>query len=476
MTQHIPRPRRRLFLGRGAATLLAAPLAARVLAAPSGSEGEGLVPAPLAPAPAAWRNWSDTVSCQPRQWLTPGSVDELATVLKSSTGSVRCVGAGHSFTPLVSTTGTLLSLDRLSGLLKHDSAAGLATLGAGTRITVAARRLDGVGLALMNQPDIDAQTLAGAMATGTHGTGPSYGAMHSEVAAMKLMTVDGRLLSCSLTERADLLAAAQVSLGCLGVVTELTMKVRPRHFLRRHAWVARNEALYEQAPELLRKHQHVEMFFLPCTGYGAAIVHDEVPIGPVDHPPAPDEDVLADLKRLRDWFGRWPALRRWIAGKAIERTPAEHATDVSWKMLASSRPTRFNETESHVPREAGLACVRDVLATLEKRSDVFFPIELRYVMRDGAWLSPFQGRDSCSVAVHALFGEPYDYLVKEIGPVFRRHGGRPHWGKLHDQTPAELAAHYPRWKDFLALRRELDPQGRLLNPYLQRLFGLDQKA
>jgi FAD/FMN-containing dehydrogenase len=117
-----------------------------------------------------------------------------------------------------------------------------------------------------------------------------------------------------------------------------------------------------------------------------------------------------------------------------------------------------------------VACLREVLATLEKRNDIYFPIEFRFIAGDDAWLSPFHGRDSCSIAVHAAHDEPWDYLVKDIGAVFRRHAGRPHWGKLHDRSAAELRALYPRWDDFHRVRRELDPAGRMLNPYLRKMF------
>jgi len=425
---------------------------------------------------SAWRNWSGIEGCSPRQWPVPGSLDELAQLLKGAPGPVRCVGAGHSFTALVPTPGTLLSIDKLSGLIKVDRAAGTATFGAGTRIAVATRLLDEAGFALMNQPDIDMQSFAGAMATATHGTGVRFGAMHSDLVALKLMTPAGELLECSPTQRPELFRAAQVSLGSLGVLTEVTLKVKPRHFLRRHVWLARNEELFAQAGALAAQHLHFELYLLPFTGYGAAIAHDEVPVGNPVHPPAQDEDVLSDLKRLRDWLGPLPSLRRWVAGKAIASEKAEDAIDVSYQLLASVRPTRFNESEYHVPREQGVACLREVLATLEKRNDVFFPMEFRFIKGDEAWLSPFHGRDSCSIAVHALAGEPYDYLVNEVGPVFRRHGGRPHWGKLHDLHGPDLAARYPRWRDFLAVRQELDPQGRMLSPYMRRLFGLEPSA
>jgi len=145
--------------------------------------------------------------------------------------------------------------------------------------------------------------------------------------------------------------------------------------------------------------------------------------------------------------------------------------DVSWRLLSTMRPTRFNETEYHVPREHGVDCLREVVAAHETHDEAFFPIEFRFVRGDDAWLSPFHGGDRCAIAAHALQGEPYDYLVSAIGPVFRRHGGRPHWGKLHDMTTAQLAAAYPRWNDFQRVRRELDPQGRMLNAWTRKLFG-----
>ncbi|MEW6703878.1 MAG: D-arabinono-1,4-lactone oxidase [Pseudomonadota bacterium] len=454
--------RRRSFLALAAGSWLGAGLSARgVAAARAGASAGG------------WRNWSGVETCMPRQWLLPASLDELAQLLKTAPGPLRCVGAGHSFSALVPTPGTLVSLDKLSGLLRVDRAAGTATLGAGTRIAQATRALDEAGVALMNQPDIDMQSLAGAMATATHGTGARFGAMHADLVALQLLTPEGELIECSPALRPEVFRAAQVSLGSLGVLTELTLKVRPRHFLRRHVWLARNEALFAQAEALVAKHQHFELYLLPFTGHGAAISHDEVPATQPVRPPAQDEDVLADLKRLRDWLGPVPSLRRWVAAKAIAATDEEVAVDLSFELLSTVRRTRFNESEYHVPREQGVACLREVLALLERRNDVFFPVEFRFVRGDEAWLSPFHRRDSCSIAVHALAGEPHDYLVRELGPVFRRHGGRPHWGKLHDMGAADLAARYPRWRDFLAVREALDPQGRMLTPYMRRLFGLE---
>ena len=427
------------------------------------------VPPLAAQAPRAWQNWSGLQRCE-AAWLLPTSEEQLAASLPALKGPLRCVGAGHSFTALVPTSGTLISLDRLSGIVEVDKAAMTVRVKAGTRLGALARELDAQGLALHNQPDIDVQTLAGALSTGTHGTGLTLPALHAEIQALRLLTPQGEVKVISRLQNPELFDAARVSLGALGIITEYTLRVRPRYMLRRKVWLERTEALLERAPNLAREHRHFELYVLPFTGYAAGITHIEVPEGPPERPHSADEDVLADLQKLRDWLGRWPQMRRWAASKLIDPAQTELAQDWSFKLLSTARPTRFNETEYHLPREQGLPCLRAVLAQLEKRNEVFFPLEFRWVRADHAWLSPFFERDSCSVAVHAKAGEAHDYLLGEIGPIFQRHGGRPHWGKLHTLTARELGALYPRFKDFQQVREQLDPQGRLLNAHLQQVF------
>lgn len=429
-----------------------------------------------APAPAAggWKNWSGLQSCTPKTLATPGSEAELAEVLRQAgSAGARCVGAGHSFTALVPTDATLISLDRMSGIVAHDAAAQTVTLQAGTRLALLSRLLDAQGLGLRNLPDIDAQSFAGAIATGTHGTGRELPALHADVTGLRLMTAAGELIDCSAQRNPELFAAARVSLGSLGVLTQATVRVVPAFNLHRRVFLRPLEAMLEEAPALARQHRNFEFYVLPHTGYAAAIVNDLYEGNDVVQPPSTDEEMLRDLRRLRDWLGWFPALRRWVAGLLIDGDQTEEARNRSWKLLATQRATKFNETECHVPQAEGIACLREVVAALERRNDVFFPLEFRFVQADDAWLSPFHQRDSCSIAVHAAQGEPHDYLLSEIGPIFRKYQGRPHWGKLHDRGPAELAALYPRWKDFLALRAQLDPQGRLLNPYLRQLFGVE---
>lgn len=458
--------RRKLLQGAAAAT-------GAVAMGPWALLAQAAAQVPAAQAGAlTWQNWSGLETCRPASLLTPSSEDELREVLRRGTGPLRCVGAGHSFTALVPTDGSLLSLDRLSGIVRTDARAGTVTVRAGTRLAVLSRLLDAQGLALHNLPDIDTQTVAGALATATHGTGAELPALHAHVRGLRLVTARGERLACSAQERPELLAAAQVSLGSLGVVTEVDLAVRPRYRLHRHVWLEKTPALLAQALELAQKHRQFEMFVLPFTGYSAAVTHDETEQQPsTAQREAHDDEMLDDLKHLRNALSRWPALRQWVAQKLIDPKLQEDAVDWSWKLLSTVRPWRFNETEAHLPRANGPACLAEVIAAIERQNEAYFPIEFRFVAADAAWLSPFQGRASCSIAAHAAYGERHDYLVNTLGPIFRKHGGRPHWGKLHDYRAGELAAAYPQWARFQALRRELDPQGRLLNPYLRGLFG-----
>jgi FAD/FMN-containing dehydrogenase len=139
------------------------------------------------------------------------------------------------------------------------------------------------------------------------------------------------------------------------------------------------------------------------------------------------------------------------------------------KLLSNERPVRFNEMEYHLPAETQMQAAREVLQAVEtKRPDVFFPFELRSIAQDDAWLSPFYQRESGSIAVHAYYLNDYRFLFDIVEPILRRHGGRPHWGKLNSLRAVDFAALYPRWKDALELRRTLDADGKLLNDYLRR--------
>lgn len=469
---HAPSPvTRRSALASSASAVVAGLLVQPLLA---GSAQAQAAPATsVAPsAPPPWQNWSGVQRAQPSARPMPSNESELVALLGRTRGEVRVAGAGHSFSALVPTAGTLVSLDRLSGIVRIDKSAMTATVHAGTRLGTLARALDAEGLALPNLPDIDAQTLAGAIATGTHGTGAQLPAVHDGVLGARLVRPDGQVVDLASPRDADALAALRVSLGSLGVVSQLTLRVVPAFNLRRKVWLQPVDDLLRDAPALAAKHRHFEMFILPFTGYAAGVMHEVYEGKDMLLPGAAEDEMLTDLRRLRDWLGRFPSLRTWAAQRFIDPHQTEEARERAHRLLSTVRSSRFNETEWHVPAENGIACLRQVIDAVQQHNEAFYPIEFRWVRADGAWLSPFHGRDSCSIALHAAAGESYDYLVQIGARICQAHGGRPHWGKMHPLAFAQLAPLYPRWRDFLALRQSFDPQGRMLNNHLRLLFGM----
>lgn len=452
-------------LAAGSATLAAAPISsvARTLvqAADSGKPGK-----------IRWRNWSGSQECMPSKRLAPKNVAELQQLVAEAGGTVRAVGAGHSFTPLVPTEDTIVSLGRLSGLSDHDTDLCQATVYAGTRIADIGQPLEEVGQALINQPDIDEQTLGGCLATATHGTGADLGCMSSNVTGLEMVTANGDILWCDAEENPEVFQAAKVSLGSLGLVTKVRIQNQPSYRLRRESWVAPMEEILDQAETLADANRNFEFYYIPFSGMCMADSHQLTEEEIFSTEREDTNEAVMTLKSVRDWLGWSPKLRRFALRSAMEDIEKEVIVESSWRNYASERNVRFNEMEYHLPKETGLAAFAEIRNAIEENNlDVFFPIEVRFVKQDDIWLSPFYQQDSVSIAVHRYFEEDHQPLFKVLEPIMRKYGGRPHWGKLNTLQERDFARLYPRWQDFLTVRRALDPDGKFLNPYLKSLIG-----
>jgi FAD-linked oxidoreductase len=453
--------------------------AGAALAGLGGAAAYRLMPAPEPPSPPAtdpngrllWRNWSGIQSCYPAARLAPADEAELADVIAKTPTPIRVVGAGHSFMPLVPTAGTLVSLDRMSGVIAHDEKALTALVRAGTRLGDLGPALATIGQEMPNLPDINKQSLGGALGTGTHGTGQGLKAIHGEVESFRLVTASGNILDCSAQSNSDIFHAALVGLGAFGIITQANLINRPLVRLEKRVYLADWRETAADWDRLKNSNRNVEFYVLPFTGK-AAVITGNPTTRPVS-PRGPDEDTetLYDLKRLRDLFGFAPGLRKWVAGLALDQIPPEEIVDEGWKLLSNERPVRFNEMEFHLPAENQIAALIAVIEAIEKyRSDVFFPVEVRTIAADEAWLSPFYRRESGSIAVHAYYKEDYSFFFSIIEPILRQHGGRPHWGKLNTVSGDDFAALYPRWKDAMEVRQSLDPSGKFLNDYLKKVM------
>jgi len=452
--------RRELLAGAVLAGLFSA---SRPAGAQGGSAGDSL----------PWRNWSGGQLAHPAGRFEPATEDELAAFLKSTSGHIRPVGSGHSFTALVPTDGHLIVIDELAGLLDYDAAALQATFAAGSRLGDMGVPLEDIGQGMINLPDIDRQTLAGATATATHGTGIGFQSLSGYITGMRLITPAGEVLDLDAATNADLFNAARVSLGALGVVTRITMQNRASYRLKQSSWIERTEAVLENFDASAAGHRHFEMFPLTHSDYAIVVATDETS-EPINNPPPDPADSGGLGEAMAGWMHVPPRDRLPLVNALAEQIEPSERIDVSYKVLSNVRNDRFNEMEYSVPLDAGAECLREILRTIiDKEIDVVFPLEYRYVRHDDTWLSMSAGEeDHAAISIHRTASEDYRPYFDLIEPIFWKYGGRPHWGKIHTLGHTELTRLYPRFEDFRKVRQQLDPNGRMLNDHLRKLFGV----
>jgi L-gulonolactone oxidase len=409
--------------------------------------------------------------------------DDVAAVVASAASRglrVRPVGEGHSFTGLAVTDGVLLRLDHLTGLTSVDRATRRVRVRAGTRLHELNRALQAMGLALPNLGDIDRQSIAGAIATGTHGTGTRHHGIASAVTGLTMVLADGSVLTCSPDSDREVFEAARVGLGALGVVTEVELQCVPAFRLRA---VERPEPLLpllERVQEEADAHDHLDLYWYPHTDRALTKRNDRVDDGDGPGPLSAwrawlDDELLANraFEQVNRVATRWPRLVSPLAQVTARGLAAREFSDDSWRVFCSRRTVRFVECEYAVPR----AAVGDVLLALRDWVDrhevaLPFPVEVRFLAADDVWLSTAHGRDTAYVAVHQYHRMEHEAYFSAFEAIVAEHDGRPHWGKMHSLDAARLRPLYPRFDDVLAVRRRLDPGGLFRNDHLDRVLGL----
>ena len=429
-----------------------------------------------------WTNWARQQVCAPAVIERPVSEAQVTEAVWRAAARglpVRAVGSGHSFTDIACTDGAMADLSAMDRVLDADPATGLVRAQAGVSINALGRALEGHGLALENQGDVDTQTLAGALATATHGTGLAFGNLSSRVESLRL--VDGRGEVREI-EGGDELLAARVGLGVLGIVTELTLRAVPLFTVRRHDVPRPLHETLEAMDRLAEGSDHWEFWIFPYSD--VALTRTSSRSG--EPPEAVDERrlwlqeyvlenaVVAAFART----GRaLPSLIPRLNATLPKLASATTKVDRSWKVFASRRAVRFTEMEYAIPRECAREAVEAVMDLVERRRlPVTFPIEVRFSAGDGAFLSTARGRQTCYIAIHQYIGMEYESYFRSVERIMDGFGGRPHWGKRHYQSAAALAERYPEWDRFAAVRAQLDPDGRFENDYTRRVLGPVKQA
>lgn len=430
-----------------------------------------------------WSNWSGLESARPSRVEEPADSAAVVAAVeraRSEGTTVKMVGTGHSFTAVSAPEHTMLRPGGMQGIIGVDREAMTVTALAGTQLKALNSGLEALGLSLHNMGDIAEQTLAGATSTGTHGTGGVAASLSAQIAGFEIVTGTGEVLRASATENPELLEFGRVGIGALGVLTTLTFKVEPLFVLEANETPMSWDEALDGFDERIAAHHHVDTYWFPHTDRLMTKTNDrlDVPVSEVE--PLPrwrewlDDDFLSNslFGALNHVTNAVPSIIPGFNQVSSRLLSARTYSNVAHKVFTSPREVRFREMEYAVPREAGLSALREARAALERLDlKITFPVEIRVTPADDIPLSTSTGRDSFYLAFHTHRDADHLAYFALMEAIMRDHDGRPHWGKVHTRTAADLAPAYPRFSEFLALRDRLDPDRVFANPYLRRVLG-----
>lgn len=427
----------------------------------------------------AIRNWGKTFTFIPENIEKPKSTEAVVAIVNTANRynqKIRPIGSRYSYTPLVSCEETTLSLQHFTGVEEINSNELTALVRAGTKLEQLEKVLFSKGFSLYNMGDINQQTLAGLISTGSHGTGLSFATASNQITWLELVTPDGTILECSESQNKELFKAAQVSLGVLGVITRMKIRILPKYCLRQErTLVDFNEAL-NQLHHSFCTNRNYEFFWFPYTNF----VFEKK--GNITDLPS-TTNLLK--KNFNDYFLENGML--WLLCEGSRYLPNLYRKNANWflqKMntnlnqtmesihyYATPRYVNHREIEYALPLTQAIAALGEIKKMLnEHQGHVSFPIEVRCAAADDIYLSPGFDCESVWIAVHAYTRDEYQDFFRKAEQIFLHFGGRPHWGKLHWLSHNQLKERYPCWDKFMAIRKELDPKGIFLNKYLQELF------
>jgi L-gulonolactone oxidase len=430
----------------------------------------------------AWVNWAGTATATPAAIAHPASTAEVVAVVVEARERglrVKPVGSGHSFTAVAVTDGVLVELDRLRGIVSADVPTGVVRVLAGTPLHQLNDALAALGLAMPNLGDIDRQTISGALGTGTHGTGARFRGLADAVRGIRIVLADGSVHDCDAERESELFEAARISLGALGIITELTLQCVPAFLLQAREDPGTLSGTLSALDDLVDGTDHFEFYWFPHTDRVLTKRNTRLPVEAGEHAlPAwrawLDDDLLSNrvfelVNRVSTARPAWvPRINR-VTSRILS---SREFTTASHRVFASQRDVRFREMEYAVPR----AAAPELLAALKQLTDrggfaLPFPVEVRFTAADDVWMSTAHGRESAYIAVHQYHRMDHQPYFDAFEALARDVDGRPHWGKLHSRSRADLQPAYARFDDFVSVRDRVDPDRLFANEYLGRVLG-----
>lgn len=424
------------------------------------------------------KNWSKFIQWKPGQVAYPESelaIQQLILAAAESNQKIRVIGSGHSFNPLWTTKDILISLDKYRGLTDIDTRANIASFRAGTKLYQLTEILHAHGLALENMGDIDRQSIAGAISTGTHGTGVGFGTMSTQVIRLKIINGKGEVIICSADQDPELFKCAQISLGALGVITEFTLQCVAQFKMELAIQPDSLEAVLNSYQELNTQNRNFEFYWFPNTirvmTKQARLTEKSVDRNSIKS--FFQDYILENMGyQVINEVARIFPTRTIALSKFSARTVSKvQKVNYSHKVFTTPRWVRFNEMEYNIPVEAFEEVVREITSWVNKNNrTVLFPIEHRFVKADDILLSPAYQRDSAYIACHVYYKKDFRAYFEVLEKIFLKYDGRPHWGKIHTLEAPEFKNKYPRFSAFVSTMEKHDPHQIFLNDYLMKIF------
>ncbi len=419
---------------------------------------------------AKWTNWSGRQTATPMRVVRPRSeADYIAAVDMARTRQwpIRAIGSSHSHSRVAAVDGLLVETDGWQGPPRPSdrpsAGAGepVVTVRSGTKIFQLGEPLYRLGYALINQGDIDKQSIVGALSTGTHGTGPTLGNFSTAVRGIRLVLADGQVVECSQEHQPDLFSVARHSLGAVGLITEVDLAVRHRYRLHERQWVAGFEEVMPRIDELVAATRHFEFFWVPNRDLFACKTLDEVETDGTETDDTESTEAPADDTESTEAPAESPE---------PEVVNDRERRGWSHRIISSIRDDKHTEMEYAVPAASGPACFAELRDMIGVRfPELEWPLEYRTLAADDLPISVAGGRQTVTISAHQDVSLDDRPLFSACEEIFRRYEGRPHWGKVHYQTGEELARLYPDYHRWWEIRDQFDPDGRFVTPDLERL-------
>ncbi|MEH7402662.1 D-arabinono-1,4-lactone oxidase [Gottfriedia acidiceleris] len=427
-----------------------------------------------------WKNWSGSVKFKPIQVLYPSSIDEVVNLVKkanSENKKIRVVGSSHSFTPLISTNDYLMSLDNLNGVISINKEEQIAEVWAGTKLEQFGNELYESGYSQENLGDINVQSIAGAFLTGTHGTGIDHGILSTQIEEMTVVLPSGDLLDCSKTKNTDIYRAIGVSLGLLGIVVKFKIRIKPAKTYRYESNKIMIDEVYSNLLNLKKENEHFEFYLFPYSDQVQVKIMNETRTK--KHSFKFEKWKVATIENKAFWllseFSRnFPKSSSQISKISGSSVPNTRMVGPSHELFVTTRNVKFNEMEYSIPAEYMNDATLEIQEEIKnKRFNVHFPIECRFVKRDNFLISPASMRDSAYIAIHMYKGMDHQDYFNRIEEILQSYNGRPHWGKMHSMNIEKLNHSYPSLSNFLTIRSQLDKNNIFVNSYLSKLFKIE---